>query len=74
MQICFVDTGCYWHTPAADEKKTFVQYDGRTTFHGTLSEAPSNSEDWRWQYMLDEMIATYDEFVDADSESDDDNM
>ena len=67
----FIATGCFWYEDEISEEKNFKQYDGRTTFHGTLSEAPTNCDDWEWQHLLDDAVETFDDFLEDDCVSDD---
>ena len=63
VQKCFVATGCYYYRIDTNAKREFKEYDGRSIFHGTLSEAPKNCDDWKWNNMLDEMVETFDDFA-----------
>ncbi len=78
VKRCFIDTGCYW-APTTDDAgcywapRSFKQFDGRTTFHGTLDEAPKNSEDWKWEYLVDDMVETFDEFAEDECDYDEED-
>jgi hypothetical protein len=65
VQKSFVSTGCYWYVNENSERK-FKEYDGRTTFHGTLPGATKNCDDWQWQNIINAAVETYDEFADED--------
>ena len=74
MQKSFVATGCYSYINEKAERE-FKDYDGKSTFHGTLSEAAKNADHWQWQHsVVDDVVENYDEFNEDDSDSEHDNI
>jgi hypothetical protein len=73
VKASFIATGCFWCPGSTAGEKVFKQYDGRTTFHGNLSVAPTNCDDWQWQH-LDEAVETFDDFLEDDNDSDSEDV